>query len=135
MLNSPSATNPAASERRQVQVVTTIGAVSDALGLTPRAIRHYEEHGLVSLPRDRRNRRLFDMRTRAVLQFVAHLRRADVPLADIRRLMRAQPTGDWVDAGRASLSLRRAEILRQLRDLEEAEGWFEDAPDLALARP
>jgi DNA-binding transcriptional MerR regulator len=119
------------SQSHQVRVVTTIGAVSDALGLTPRAIRHYEEHGLVALPRDRQNRRLFDTRTRAVLQFVAHLRRADVPLAEIRGLMSERPTGHWIEAGRASLSRRRAEILRQLGELEAAEGWFEEAPDLS----
>ncbi|MFL5296139.1 MAG: MerR family transcriptional regulator [Phenylobacterium sp.] len=122
------------SESHQVRVVTTIGVVSDALGLTPRAIRHYEEHGLVALPRDGRNRRLFDTRTRAVLQFVAHLRRADVPLAEIRRLLRERPAGHWIEAGRASLSRRREEISRQLVELEAAEGWFDGAPDLSGRR-
>ena len=47
-------------------------------GLTARAIRHYEEWGLITAMRDRRNNRCFDERARARLGWISTLRAADL---------------------------------------------------------
>ena len=65
----------------------TIGGLCSLFGLTPRAIRFYEERGLVTASRDARNRRIFDRRARRRLQFIADLRHAALPLNDIRELL------------------------------------------------
>jgi DNA-binding transcriptional MerR regulator len=65
----------------------TIGQLSSLFSLTPRAIRFYEERGLVTATRDGRNRRIFDHHARRRLQFIADLRRARLSLHEIRDVL------------------------------------------------
>jgi DNA-binding transcriptional MerR regulator len=66
---------------------TSIGTVMRGLGLTARALRLYDDDGLVKAERDHLNFRCYDERAYEELQFVATLRRGGVGLADIRRLL------------------------------------------------
>jgi len=65
----------------------TIGQLCSLFNLTPRAIRFYEERGLVTVTRDGRNRRIFDHQARQRLQVIADLRRARLSLHDIRDVL------------------------------------------------
>jgi len=65
----------------------TIGDVSELFGLTPRAIRFYEERGLIWTRRDARNRRLFDDDSRRRLQLIATLRRSHLALPEIADIL------------------------------------------------
>jgi DNA-binding transcriptional MerR regulator len=68
----------------------TIGAVCRALSVTPRAIRFYEEKGLVRPRRDRLGARTFDGADYRRVQDIVRLRSAGLPLATIRRLLDAE---------------------------------------------
>ena len=65
----------------------TISHVCALFTLTPRAIRFYEERGLIRPERDRMNRRIFDGAVRRRLKVIADLRRAGLPLWEIGALL------------------------------------------------
>lgn len=67
-------------------------AVADArrlFGLTGRALRYYEQLGLVAAHRDHTNARWYDAAARRRLEWIARLRRS-VPLHDIADVLRAE---------------------------------------------
>jgi len=77
-------------------------------GLTARALRYYEERGLVVAHRDRTNARWYDPVARRRLEWISRLRRA-VPLDDIAEVIRA----DEQEPGRGrALALRQLERRR-----------------------
>lgn len=67
--------------------MTTITQLSELYGLTPRAIRFYEERGLVTSGRDMFNRRLYDMAARERLRSIAELRKAGLGLEEIEVIL------------------------------------------------
>ena len=67
--------------------MATITQLSELYGLTPRAIRFYEERGLVESGRDMFNRRLYDMDARERLRAIAELRRAGLGLEEIETIL------------------------------------------------
>jgi DNA-binding transcriptional MerR regulator len=80
-------------------------------GVTPRALRFYEECGLIDADRDRRNRRLYDRKAVDRLELIVELRKAGVGLNDIREVLSAQ--GDAEEAleiAVSKLEARRAEL-------------------------
>jgi DNA-binding transcriptional MerR regulator len=64
-----------------------ITEICELFGLTRRAIRLYEEKGLVRPRRDAVNRRLYGEESRARLQLIAPLRRAGLSIDEIRYLL------------------------------------------------
>lgn len=64
-----------------------ITEAASLLGVTPRAVRHYEAKGLVDPPRDRWDCRYYDPATRERLRFIVALRRAGLPLRDVREAL------------------------------------------------
>ncbi|HEX2816747.1 MAG TPA: MerR family transcriptional regulator [Phenylobacterium sp.] len=92
MMETPISVRPPASLRAPAGVLATIGDLSDLFGLTPRAIRHYEDRGLLRPVRDSRNRRRFGMEDRQRLNVIVLLRRAGAPIPEIAALFeRAGP--------------------------------------------
>lgn len=80
-------------------------------GVTPRALRFYEECGLIDADRDRRNRRLYDRKAVDRLEMIVELRKAGVGLNDIREVLSAE--GDAEEALRVALGkleARREEL-------------------------
>ncbi|HWU80801.1 MAG TPA: MerR family transcriptional regulator, partial [Caulobacter sp.] len=67
----------------------TLSVAGRRFGLTLRAIRHYEQQGLVRPLRDSKGRRVFDGVQGARLELIAVLRAADVPLQEIARVLAA----------------------------------------------
>jgi DNA-binding transcriptional MerR regulator len=91
----------------------TIGQLCSLFNLTPRAIRFYEERGLVSPTRDGRNRRIFDHHAGRRLQLIADLRRAGLSLHEIRDVL------DEVDGDEAQLKQQvLAKLAAQLQALD-----------------
>jgi DNA-binding transcriptional MerR regulator len=74
-----SAPNEPAGPRRRVMIAD----LADQLGVTPRALRHYEDVGLIRSERTSRNTRAYDLKTVEVLKIIILLRQVDVPLAAI----------------------------------------------------
>lgn len=105
----------------------TVGQICELFGVTPRAIRFYDEHGLVRARRDTLNRRRFGLGARRRLEIVILLRRAGVGINDIRSVLGcAEQRGSF---GRIASLLRtrlealdreRASVLLALAKLEQA---------------
>lgn len=95
----------------------TIGQLCCLFNLTPRAIRFYEERGLVTAARDGRNRRIFDHQARQRLQFIADLRRARLSLHEIRDVL------DGTDGDETQLKQQvLAKLAAQLQRLDATRG-------------
>ena len=93
----------------------TIGEVRRRTGMTVRAIRFYEDKGLVTSDRDARGQRRFGQAALARLVYIAHARQAGLQIADIRRLL-----GIADRDGEAQLAVHTQELYRaRLADLED----------------
>ena len=80
-------------ERAQVAKVgiTELGEIA---GLSPRALRYYEQQGLIEARRDRYNVRCYDWRGRTRALLIAQFRRAGLSLTDIRNLLEVADLGE-----------------------------------------
>ncbi len=65
----------------------TIGEVRRRTGLTIRAIRFYEDKGLVCSDRDGRGQRRYDRSALDRLIYISHARQAGLQIADISQLL------------------------------------------------
>lgn len=74
----------------------TIGRMARKSGLTPRAIRHYEQVGLIrGLPRTHSNYRVFDDVALQRLRFIARCRALGFSLREIAAFCEVTGNGDW----------------------------------------
>jgi DNA-binding transcriptional MerR regulator len=106
-------------------------------GLTARALRFYEERGLIEARRDRLNTRFYDPVARRRLEWISRLRRAGVSLPDIREVLHAE---DSEERGREcalrKLESRREALQRDLAMLDEVVLELQStAPALAVRAP
>jgi len=114
------------------QRLYSIGDLAEEFGVSARAIRFYEDQGLLA-PRRLGNNRVYTQRDRARLILILRGKRLGFSLGDIRELL------DLYDAdrhhltqlrttlakGRARISeleQQHAEIMRTLKELREIEG-------------
>lgn len=109
-----------------------LGDASRFYGLSARALRFYEEKGLVVAQRDRRGHRWFDGANRRRLEWIAKLRAADVPLEVIAELFGGldDPNED-VDFRQRALTLalgRRRQVRAMLEGLDRMIGDLTDLP-------
>jgi DNA-binding transcriptional MerR regulator len=97
-------------------------AMSDAMrlfGLTARAIRFYEERGLIEARRDRLNHRYYDASARRRLAWIAPLRAAGLGLGDISCVLAVEDRGgDGVACAIAMLKHRRADLAAELAKID-----------------
>ncbi len=70
-----------------------IGDMQSLFGLTARAIRYYEQLGLIESERSGRNMRLYSARARDRLRWIADLRTAGVPLTGIQEVIEMDRRG------------------------------------------
>lgn len=103
----------------QLAIPVAISSLSKRLGVTARTLRFYEIQGLVTSGRCPRRGRLYDAETVETLELIISLRKADVSIDEIRRLLakRATPsafTQSVLDALRKKLSFHeeQARLLR-----------------------
>ncbi|MCR5874521.1 MerR family transcriptional regulator [Phenylobacterium sp. J426] len=88
-------------------------------GMTPRALRFYEEKGLIEARRDRLNHRYYDGWTRQKLAWISRLRSVSLPLRDIRQVLEAdQRSGAGSQLALRKLLARREELARELAAAE-----------------
>lgn len=93
-----------------------LGDACRLFGFTPRALRLYDERGLVRAQRDHLNRRYYDDAGRERLAWIARLRRAQVSLPDIRSVLEAEEA----DGSGWRLALEKLRARRQKLDDELA---------------
>jgi DNA-binding transcriptional MerR regulator len=102
--------------------LATITELGQLFGLSARAIRFYEERGLVEACRDRLNRRRYDRRARTRLQIIAQFRRAGLALDDIEEILilqdRSEGSGDHVERAIEKLNTRLAAIEQERTEVE-----------------
>lgn len=99
-----------------------IGEAARLYGLTLRAIRFYEEKGLVMPRRDRLNNRYYDGRARTRLGWISLLRSAGLGLQDIREVLRVEDrTGSGRRCAQALLQARRCALEAELNLLDMAQ--------------
>lgn len=102
--------------------LATITELGQLFGLSARAIRFYEERGLVEARRDRLNRRRYDRRARTRLQVIAQFRRAGLALDDIEEILtlqdRSEDLADHVARAIEKLNTRLAAIEQEKSEVE-----------------
>ncbi|MDN5789855.1 MAG: MerR family DNA-binding transcriptional regulator [Micrococcales bacterium] len=101
----------------------TIAQIADEFGVTHRAVRHYEEIGLIS-PERRGTTRVFHRRDRTRLALILRGKRLGFPLEEIRTII------DLFDAPRGrrtqleyvlgQIDERRADLEQRRQDIEDA---------------
>jgi len=131
------AMNHATAERESAQVKSpgvvsarnlfTIGEIAREFGFTLRALRFYEEKGLIS-PRRNGNRRLYSMEDRKRLEIIADCKKVGMPLEDIRTILQAETPGD--DTSMVRIALEKA--IARLDSLEEEKTRIESHTREAL---
>jgi DNA-binding transcriptional MerR regulator len=87
-------------------------------GLTPRAVRYYEDRGLVNAQRDRLNHRYYDSRARRQLRWIADLRAVGLPVAEIREVLDADEDGEGASVALEKLAARAKALQAELRCAE-----------------
>lgn len=89
-------------------------------GVTARALRFYEERGLIEARRDRLNTRFYDPAARARLDWIVPLRRAGVSLEEIGEVLHAEDQdGRGREAALRAIARRQAELEVQMGQLTE----------------
>ena len=96
-----------------------ISAARRLFGLSARALRHYEERGLIEARRDRNNIRYYDAKTLDRLAWIARLRRADVPLTDVKEFLNA-PIEARTELALEMFGRRRERSLTELAAIDAA---------------
>lgn len=98
-------------------------------GLTARALRYYEELGLIEARRDPSNTRYYEPDARRRLDWIAPLRRAGVSLNEIHAVLRAEN-----EDGRGREHALRA-VAHRIEAIEAQLGQAKDALEALRAAP
>jgi DNA-binding transcriptional MerR regulator len=114
----------------------SVNQLASDLGVTPRAIRFYEQQGLVA-PRRAGTTRVFDRRDRARLMIVLRGKRLGFSLAEIREYL-ALYDSDRSHRSQMRLLLERtrervAQLQAQRRDLDQTLAELKEIERQALA--
>ena len=100
-------------DKESVAELFTIGELSAAFGLSPRAIRFYEDQGLLA-PERAGTQRVYTKRDRARLQLILRGKRLGFSLADIRAFL------DLYDADRGKqMPMTLTRTRARIRELEQ----------------
>jgi DNA-binding transcriptional MerR regulator len=102
------------------RTVFTIGEIARDFGFTLRALRFYEEKGLIA-PRRNGNRRLYSTDDRQRLEIIANGKKIGMPLEDIRDILQAGTGSDEMPMLRIALE----KTIARLDALEEEKTQVE----------
>lgn len=110
------------SLRQLPSTMSTIGDVSQNLGLTPRAIRLYEEMGLIACQRGIKNMRMLDEAAKARLAVIVELKTLGLTISEIANFLSQAgpaPSGlrDRLTQTLAALDDQRSAIIAYLARL------------------
>ncbi|MEO8556110.1 MAG: MerR family DNA-binding transcriptional regulator [Actinomycetota bacterium] len=107
----------------------TIAEVADEFDVTHRAVRHYEELGLIS-PERRGTVRVYRRRDRTRLNLILRGKRLGFPLEEIRTIIDLydEPTGQASQLRYVldQIHDRRGHLERRRRDIEDALGELDE---------
>lgn len=103
-----------------------ISGAMQIYGVSARALRFYEERGLVEAQRDRLNCRYYDAPARQKLDWITRLRRVNVTLPDIRHVLQAETETDRRSRAEAIVRRRQAALEREL---DAARSLLDDLAD------
>ena len=105
-------------------------------GLTARALRFYEERGLIEARRDRLNARFYDPDARRRLDWIVPLRRAGVSLEDIREVLRAEDEDSrGQEHAQRAVARRQAALETQLAEAKAAAESLQTLKPAPAAQP
>lgn len=119
------------TERAAERLVYSISELSREFAITPRAIRFYEDQGLLA-PRREGQRRIYTPRDRTRLKLTLRGKRLGLTLSEIRELIDMYEPGRdarpqlerflaVLESHRASLLQQRADIQAQLAEIRDFE--------------
>ena len=101
----------------------SISAMAARLGVSQRALRHYEAVGLIQSYRLYKSARSYDPETVDRLTVIALLRKADVPIATIRAIMSLRPDeAAYLRAVRKALLSAQDQKTRELAMIRQLLG-------------
>lgn len=106
------------------ETLFSTGDVAREFGLSLRALRFYEDRGLLH-PRRRGTARLYSDRDRAHLQMILKGKQLGVTLSEIREMLAAR--GEAMEGLDLELSLNPDQIAAQIRHLERQRADLESA--------
>lgn len=122
--------NARLARRADAPELYSITALAEEFSVTPRAIRFYEDKGMLHPQRVGLNR-IYGRRDRARLKLILRGKRLGFSLSDIREMLDLYDLGDGqVEQLRVTLRKSRerlAALERQRRDLEEAIAELKNA--------
>ena len=132
-----------ASELRRPERTFTIRQLCQEFSCTPRALRFYEDKGLLAPARQGLNR-VYSYKDRARLQLILRGKRVDLSLAEIREILQLYDKGDGGAAQNAkalrkfrerlvALEQKREDIDHAIVELTDACARLEEM--LAASRP
>jgi DNA-binding transcriptional MerR regulator len=113
-----------------------IGDVSQLTGLSPRAIRYYEELGLIRASRSNGGFRLYSARDIDILKVVLQFKDLGMSLEDIRGLVApgtAEPPHEVVKRLQQALHLRRGEFETKIEKYQKGIEQIDQALALLAA--
>jgi DNA-binding transcriptional MerR regulator len=98
-------------------------------GVTPRALRFYEQKGLISATRNSLNHRFYDADARQKLELITALRSANVGLEDIREVLEADGRGAGRERALAKVRQRATAVRGELLRIERVLEWLGGVAD------
>jgi DNA-binding transcriptional MerR regulator len=101
-----------------------ISTVCELFDLTPRAVRFYEDRGLVQSGRDRFNCRKYDSKARARLEQIAAYRQAGLSIDDIFEIFSLDTEGEAAQHACAARKLK-AKLVELERATHQAEALLQ----------
>lgn len=101
----------------------TIRELTKEFGVTARALRFYEQEGLLA-PERRGQARIYSPRDRARLSLILRGRRVGFSLAEIAEMLNLYEIGD---GGLAQLELARTRFVQRISELERQKKDIEDS--------
>jgi len=113
----------------------SISELGELLGVTHRAIRYYEQRGLIRPTRDRLNTRIYDPHTRARLTLIVQLRAAGVGLADVKAILALGDTAGVAVQWRAIRQALTTEIGRLEARRERAQRLLHEHENTEINAP
>ena len=115
------AAEPSEQDHSTGKPMLTIGELSREFGVTLRALRFYENKGLISPQRDGSNR-LYSQGDRARLALILKGKKLGFTLGEIRQMIAAEEG----DADSKTLSLSREKCLEQIELLQKQKAELEE---------
>ncbi|WP_062097682.1 MerR family transcriptional regulator [Caulobacter sp. CCH5-E12] len=116
------------SDVSPTDIFLSISAMAARLGVSQRALRHYEAVGLIQSYRLYKSARSYDPETVDRLTVIALLRKADVPIATIRAIMSLRPDeAAYLRAVRKALLSAQDQKTRELAMIRQLLGDLKTA--------